>query len=244
LAAWGSAWLQGNASFDAALDAVLCARPSVAGAGFEHGTRHPVSVALTEWKQTGAERLRLVLPVPGDVRGLSGPADFRSAALANGQAVLGLGFGVTCAPAAATPSSAPRPTVWQRGPGVSTDPAADGFGVADAEYELAEAIRETASLLTRRDAPSWLTDVAPALSDARRAGERLHLPASHPPRAVRLIAQAERMAAVLELVDSDGTGEITAAGSQERQEMLQPLRRAVRQALTVGYSVSADVAAY
>jgi hypothetical protein len=113
----------------------------------------------------------------------------------------------------------------------------------DAEHELTEAIRETASLFAQRGATSWLADIAPALSDARRAGERLNLPASHPPRAVRLIAQAERLSAVFRLLDADSTGEINVAGMRERAAGLAPLRIAVRRALIAGYNAAAEVTA-
>jgi hypothetical protein len=242
LAAWGSAWLQGAVSFDAVLDAVHGHGRSVAGPGFEPGEQHPVGSALVDWKRAGATSLRLVLPVPGDVRGL-GPveAEFRDAALSAGQATFGPGFAITCLLGPATPSSAGRSVVWHRTDASPTPP--DYVALTDAEHELNESIRETASLFAQRNAPSWLTDVAPALSHARRAGEKLHLPASHPPRAVRLLAQAERMSAVFGVIDADASGEITAAGMEERAAALMPLRTAVRRALLAGYNAAAEVAA-
>lgn len=241
LAAWGSAWLQGHESFDVVLDAVSGGRPSTAGPGFPAGEQAPLSVALTDWRRAGAQALRLALPVPGDARGLGGPADFRTAAMSNGQAVFGPGFGLTSSLSEHTASSAPRTITWQRGP--LADEPIDYLGVPDAEHELAEAIRTTASQLAGREAPSWLSDVGGALAGARRAGERLNLPASHPPRAVRVIAQAERLSAVLRVVDADATGEVTARGMQERSELLQPLRIAVRRALLAGYNAAAEVSA-
>lgn len=239
LAAWGSAWLQGYESFDVVLDAVSGGRPSVAGPGFPSGQQAPLSLALTDWRRAGAQALRLALPVPGDARGLAGSAEFRTAAMDNGQAVFGPEFGVTCSLSERTSSSAPRTLSWQRGP--LAEAPSDYLAVPDAEHELTEAIRITASQLAGRDAPSWLSDVGGALSSARRAGERLNLPASHPPRAVRVIAQAERLFAVLRVVDADATGEVTARGMQERSEVLQPLRTAVRRALLAGYNAPAEV---
>ena len=60
---------------------------------------------------------------------------------------------------------------------------------------------------------------------------------------MRLIAQAERIAAVLQVVDADQTGELTAAGAAERAAVLAPLRVAVRRALLAGYNAAAEVAA-
>jgi hypothetical protein len=131
--------------------------------------------------------------------------------------------------------------IWHRAEVSELPP--DPISMADAEHDLTESIRETASLFARRGLTSWLTDIAPALSDARRAGERLHLPASHPPRAVRLIAQAERLSAVLTVVDSDDTAQLTAAAVAERAHALSPLRLAVRRALLAGYNAAAEVSA-
>lgn len=240
LTAWGSAWLAGTASFDQVLDAVGGHGRHLAGPGFEQAGVHPVGVALTDWKRAGTPALRLVLPVPGDVRGLAGPAELRAVALQAGQAVYGTDFGVTVLAGPETPSSAGRELVWHRAP--ATEPPPDPLPIADAEHELAEAIRETASDFTRRGVTSWLSDIAPELSDARRAGERLNLPASHPPRAVRLIAQAERLTAVFAVVDRDDTGPLTAAEVSERSQALAPLRLAVRRALQAGYNGPAEVA--
>ncbi|MDQ2838065.1 MAG: hypothetical protein M3Y42_11240 [Actinomycetota bacterium] len=241
LAAWGSAWLSGTTAFDDVLDAVAGRGRHIGGPGFEPAAVHPAGVALAEWKRAGTPALRLVLPVSGDVRGLAGPADFRDTALTAGQAVYGHDFGVTVLPGPDTPSSAGRELVWHRGAASELPP--DPISTADAEHELAEAIRETASRFASRGMTSWLSDIAPALSNARRAGERLHLPASHPPRGVRLIAQAERLTAVLSVVDRDDTAQLTATAVAERVEALAPLRLSVRRALLAGYNAPAEVAA-
>ncbi len=223
------------------LDAVTGRGRHVGGPSFDLAGLNPVGVALTDWKRAGTPALRLALPVPGDVRGLAGPAEFRSQVIEAGQAVYGNDFGVTVRPGRETPSSAGREYSWHRGDYTELPP--DPLGLQDAEHDLAEAIRETASDFARRGATSWLTDLAPALSDARRAGERLHLPASHPPRAVRLIAQAERLTAVFSVVDRDDTGALTAAELSEKLRALAPLRLAVRRALVAGYNAPAEVAA-
>jgi hypothetical protein len=257
-------------AFDAVLDAVRGPGRPVAGSGFALGEQHPVGSALVDWRRAGATSLRLSLPVPGDLRGLGPAVDagFRDIALDAGQAAVGPGFALSYLLAPQTPSSAGRSVIWHRGdllpqlpdqalpdqalhgarasqplnPGTEFQPS-DYVPLHDAEHELTEAIRETASLLAARDAPSWLSDVAPALANARRAGEKLHLPSSHPPRAVRVLAQAERMAAVFDVIDADRSGEVTAAGMQERAEVLAPLRTAVRRALVAGYNAAAEVSA-
>src|SRR6185312_9934224 len=130
LAAWGSAWLAGAASFDQVLDAVAGRGRVIGGAGFDSPGVHPVGVALADWKRAGTPALRLALPVPGDVRGLAGPAEFQDAALRAGQAVYGTDFGVTVLVGPETPSSAGREVVWQRAPAAEPPPAALPAGAA------------------------------------------------------------------------------------------------------------------
>jgi len=240
LAAWGSAWLSGSVPFDDVLDAVAGTRRDIAGPGFQTSELGPVGTALTDWRRAGAQCLRLALPIPGDVRGLTGTTEFRRIALDAGQVVYGSDFAITVITSPMTPSSAERTAIWHRSP--AGEPPPDPLSLAEAEHDLSEAIRETASTFARRGSTSWLTDISPALSDARRAGERLDLPASHPPRGVRLVAQAERLSAVLSVVDTDVTGEINAAGMAERTVALAPLRLAVRRALLAGYNAAAEMA--
>jgi len=223
------------------LDATAGSGRHRSGPGFGSTDLHPVGLALADWKRASTRTLRLVLPVPGDVRGLGGSSEFRTVALAAGEAVFGSDFGVTLSVGPQTPSSAGREIIWHRAELTELPP--DPISVAEAETDLTEAIRDTGSLFARRGAASWVSDIAGALSDARRAADRLHLPPSHPPRGVRLIAQSERLAAVLVVVDSDGTGELTAASMQDRAIALSPLRIAVRRGLLAGYNAAAEVSA-
>jgi hypothetical protein len=241
LAAWAGAWLAGTAGFDDVLTtaAIGSAAPELGLSAPRVGSVRPTPlpedgrlVALGEiliaWRQAGA-RTRLVLPVPGDVRGLPGPAGFRTAAIDAGQAVVG------AVPLVIDhyPSSAPATLTWQRFD--IEEPASDIVAVTDAQYELTEAIRECASALARIDisaltAPAELND---ELAAARRAGERINLPPGFPPRAVSLIAQAERMAAVLTLA-----GAVTSADRDGRTVALAPLVSAVRRARLAGYNAT------
>lgn len=244
LASWGSAWLAGNVSFDEVLDAVGRGMRDRAGWGFEAVELNPVGTALMDFRRAGAQVLTLALPVPGDVRGLAGSAPFRAQALAAGEAVFGTGYGVTVAVGPEVATSAGREVVWHRTEITDlSELARDPVSMADAEHDLAEAIRDTASIFAQRGAATWLSDIAPALSDARRSGERLNLPSSHPQRGVRLVAQAERLAAVLAVVDADDSGELNNHAANDRRIALAPLRIAVRRALLAGYNSPAEVAA-
>lgn len=197
----------------------------------------PLREVLIAWRRAGAS-VRVVLPVAGDVRGLPGPAAFRSAALEHGEAVVGGPLGVVPEVIDHAPSSAPATVLWQAFPIAALPP--DYLSVADAHYELTAAIRDSASALSAADVAGWIDDIADALDDARHAGERLNLPPGFPPRAIALLAQAERLQAVLDLALSDPTGgAIDRTGIAARTSALRPLATAVRRARVAGYNADA-----
>lgn len=240
LAAWAAAFFAGRVSIDQAADAVTGgdAPHQVGGLPAYDVELVPLREVLVAWRRGGGS-VRVVLPVAGDVRGLPGPAAFRSAALEHGEAVVGPGLGVVPEVIDYAPSSAPCTVIWQAFP-IEAVPA-DYLSLADAQYELTTAIRESASALSAADVAGWMDDVADTLHDARRAGERLNLPPGFPSRAVALLAQAERLQAVLDLAFSDPTGgAIDRTGIAARTAALQPLATAVRRARIAGYNAAAQ----
>lgn len=232
LAAWANAFVAGRASLDEVVDEATWDTD-----GPHRVTGPPGAATLGDlvvaWRRTG-EPVRCVLPVPGDVRGLVGPAGFREAALTAGEAVIAGAVGAVPEVVDFAPSSAPWQVTWQvwalePGPG-------DWAAVADVQYELTTAIRETATALAAADVAGGAGSVE-ALRDARHAGEHLRLPPGHPPRAVALLAQAERMAAVLDLALADPVGgAVDRMGMAARDSALRPLVTAVRRARVVGYN--------
>jgi hypothetical protein len=194
----------------------------------------PLSRALIEWRLRRAW-VRLVLPVPGDVRGVPGPAAFRTAALESGQAVYGGGLGLVPGVPEHPVSSAPPPVRWRAyevAPG-----AEDHLSVVDAEHDLTEAIRACAGALADAAVARWTDETAEGLAQARRAGDTVNLPPGYPPRAVRLIAQAQRLQAVVALAETNPTGgAVDRLGVTARAEALQSLATAVRRALLAGYN--------
>jgi hypothetical protein len=239
LAAWAAAFFAGRVSLDQAADAVSGTdAPHQVDGLPDHGAEPaPLREALVAWRRAGGS-VRVVLPVAGDVRGVPGPAAFRTAALESGEAVIGTGFGVVPEPIDFSPSSAPPTVVWHAFPIEAAPP--DYVAVPDAQYELTTAVRESASALAAADVAGWTDDVAETLPDARRAGERLNLPPGFPPRAVALLAQAERLQAVLDLAYRDATGgAIDRTGMAARTAALNPLATAVRRARIAGYNAEA-----
>lgn len=239
LAAWAAAFFAGRVSVDQAADAVAGsdAAHQVGGLPAYDVELVPLREVLVAWRRGGGA-VRALFPVAGDVRGVPGPAAFRSAALEHGEAVAGAGLGVVPEVIDYAPSSAPATVLWQA---FEVEPApADHISVADAQYELTAAIRESASALSAADVAGWIDDIADALHDARRASERLNLPPGFPPRAIALLAQAERLQAVLDLAFADPTGgAIDRTGIAARTSALRPLATAVRRARIAGYNADA-----
>jgi hypothetical protein len=242
LAAWTAAWLDGRAASDEVLRATAGsdAPHRVVGLGAPGAEPAPLSEVLIAWRRAGGS-VRAVLPVAGDVRGLPGPAEFRSAALEAGEAVYGATVGIVPTVTDFAPSSALTTVLWHA---FQVTPApVDHITVADAQYELTSAIREAATALAAAQVAGWIDDIADALQDARRAGEKLNLPPGFPPRAVALVAQTERLQAVLDLARRNPIGgAVDRAGVAARDEALRPLALAVRRARVAGYNALAEPA--
>jgi hypothetical protein len=111
--------------------------------------------------------------------------------------------------------------------------------VPEAQRELSEAVRDAASALAAAGVASAIDDVSEALADARRAGERLDLPPGFPAPAVRLVAQAERLQAVLDIAALDPAGgAIDRTGIAARADALRSLATAVRRARVAAYNAA------
>lgn len=239
LAVWARAWLAGGGTA-VAPDDVLDA---VTGDDAPHGVTGIAGLGslldlLAAIRREDAP-VRLVLPAAGDVRGLPGPTEFRDAALAAGEAIVCGRLGAVPEIVEYYPSSRPTTVTWQ----VQTvDPVpGDYVPLADAQYELATAIRESASTLAAADVGRWRDELGDLLADARRAGERLVLPRDYPQRAVTLLAQAERMQAVLDLAADDPVGgAVDQHGVAVRAGALRPLATAVRRARLAAFNATAD----
>lgn len=238
LAAWMSAWFAGDAGPDEVVDAVTVDDAPHQVSGFALDLV-PLRDVLATLRRDGSP-VRLVLPVSGDVRGVPGPAEFRTAALEAEEAVCAGSIGLVPEVTEYWPSSAPSSVVWHA---FVIEPAPpDHVQLGDVQFELTTAIREAATALTAADVAGGAADITDALRDARRAGEHLNLPPNFPPRAVALLAQAERMHAVLELAADDPEGgAIDRFGMSARAGALRPLAVAVRRARLAGYNAGADV---
>jgi len=237
LVAWGNAWLGGHVGLDEAVDRVeraggpqLVAAVDVSpGAEPRYGTAPaaggaaqaaevPLRAFLAELRPQGLDAFRLALPVPGDPLGLTGPREFNALALDAGEAVIAElpGRCVGLVPARDVRGSSYGGTRWTAMPAATAVPDLPGLG--EAERELHEAMRAATEALAAVHGPS---PDRPALE----AGEGLA--PGYPPRAHRLAALCDLLAAVLRAADDRG---LTAAQIATRRAVLRDLDRAVRRA--------------
>lgn len=248
LAAWATAWLSGTVSYDQVVDVVTGddephrvvglpdeKRPDAAGG--RPGV--PLGWLLGALRDRGARAVRLVLPAPGDPRGLPGPGRFTDAALAAGEGVLADGLGIvpTVTRHGSAVGSTTTSTLWTVYEVGAASP--DPLSVPEAEHDLSVALREAAAVLSDLGTASW----RPALAErAGRAREVVspQLPPGHDQQAVRLLAQADRLAAVLALADDDAPGgAVTGWQARARDDALRPLRTSVRRARLAAYNAVA-----
>jgi hypothetical protein len=264
LAAWASAWLAGEAAYDDVV-AHVTGRDEphrvtgLTGPAGLPADEAPLGWALTVLRERCPEGVRVVLPVPGDPRGLplrtaagsigpagpagpagpggDGSAAFAAAAMAAGEGVVGRGVGL--APeltehgsALGSRTTSVRWTLYAIG-----ETAPDPLTVAEAEHDLTEALRSSAAALTALDVATWRPELAAELARVRRRPAAPDLPPGHDARAVRLLAQADRLATVLDLAAADAPGgSVNAHDARERDEALRPLATAVRRARGAAYN--------
>ena len=196
----------------------------------------PLGWALPVLRERSPDGVEVVLPVPGDPRGLPGPGPFTTAALAAGEGVLGRGLGLVPVITEHGSALGSRATcvLWTAYEVVP--PAPDPLTVAGAEHDLTAATRDAAAALAALDVASWRPEVADGLAKVRR-GSTPDLPPGHDGRAVRLLAQADRLSAVLDLAAADAPGgSVTSAEARARDEALRPLHTAVRRARLAAYN--------
>ncbi|MFJ6936361.1 hypothetical protein [Streptomyces sp. NPDC101132] len=242
LAAWGNALLGGLVSPD---DAVLAVVGDDAVHRVEGLPGEPAPVGLTlglgRLRALGVTGLRVALPAPGHPLGLSGPPEFNARALEAEEAVVAVGAALGLVPEVSEAGPAGDvhvEVVWHCLP-VREAPPADVPSLGEAERELAEALREATVVLTRLDVAAS-GPVAEAALDAYRAraeAGREVLAPGYPPRAVRVLELAQRIALMTELAVGTGHGGAVAASEMAaRTEALRPVERVARRAQVAAYN--------
>jgi hypothetical protein len=243
LAAWASAWLAGDAAYDDVVAHVTGRDEPHRVTGLPGADpadpQTPLGWALTVLRERSADGVRVVLPVPGDPRGL--PAEladgFAAAAMAAGEGVVGRGIGLVpeLTEHGSPLGSRTISVLWRAYP--IGEPTPDPLTVAEAEHDLTEALRSAATALAELDVATWRPELAGELARVRRKPAAPDLPPGHDARAVRLLAQADRLATVLDLAAADDPGgAVTGHAAREREQALRPLATAVRRARGAAYN--------
>lgn len=239
LTIWASAWLAGVASPDDLLESLTVWAPLqrmhaadrvVAGAtGLPEPHAGSVGPAplLASLRRAGsaATDVRLVLPVAGDVRGLPAGTPFAAAALLAGEGVLVPGAGMGLVPTYEGQETL-RWTVFT----VPTQiPAADHVGLGEAEHGLRRAVRDSARALSELDVAREDAGARTRVAAALRARPNPDWPTGTPPRALRVLEQAEHVAAILDAATADAPGGArSATAALAREAVLRPLWAIVR----------------
>jgi hypothetical protein len=227
-AVWATAWLAGRCSYDEALDALLGdTAHRVAGLPGTSGAV-PLGEALTALRGLGERRVVLVLPVPGDVRGLPRAPGLAPLALEAGQAAVGRRLALVPEPLG------PEAVAWTAfdlaGCPPVAPPAEGTLRAASGALDLA--VTDAARTLARLDLARWHPEV-PALLAGLAGSRAPGMPAGTDPLALSVLGRAQRLARVLDLAMADAPGgAVTTAQAAARDDALRPLATAVREALT------------
>lgn len=263
LTVWASAWLHGSAAPDDVIDAlhawaelheVVAADADAArllDLPLPDRPRHdltlpdrgPTSVVglLGSLRRAGAEGGRLLLPVPGDVRGLPPDGTLTRAALSAGEVALlgdgGTGPGSTPRPGEQVPVLAvvPAPVAegvlrWTVFAPVSAPPVEEPL-LSEAEHGLRGAVRQAATALVDLDVARHRPGVRAEIAETLGRRVRPPWPQGSPGRALRVLEQADEVEAILRAAEGDEPGAaLSASAAAARSSALRPLFTAVREA--------------
>jgi hypothetical protein len=232
-AVWATAWLTGRTSYDEALDALIgdTAHRVVGLPGTTEAV--PLGWALSALRGLGERRLRLVLPVPGDVRGLPAAPGLAALALEAGQAAVG--DRVALVPEELGPEAVSWTAVPLAGAAPSAPPVEGTLRAASGELDLA--VGNAARTLVSLDLARWNPEVPALLAGLAKTTRAPGLPPDHDPLALSVLGRAQRLARVLDLAMADAPGAaVTHAQAAARDDALRPLAHAVREATVAAYN--------
>ena len=249
LAVWASAWLAGTAAPDDVLDALapwsdahdaLAADDATAAAtGLPGPGESPTSLTmLLAALRRSAPRgqARVVLPAPGDVRGLPGPGWFSREATTAGEGVL------FCADARSAGTSlgdsgiglvpggiADGVVRWTVYPVPDPGPVPEYVPLSQAERDLRDQVRTSASTLTDLGVARHRPGVREEIAASLRARPQALWPSGMPPQALRVLQQADEVDAILAAAAGDDPGgALSASAADARREALRPIETSVR----------------
>jgi hypothetical protein len=234
--AWVRAWRAGLVSYDLTADEIEGDEEHLFVDNPGTWTDVPLREGLSTFSKLHPDEIRLVLPAPGDPRGLPGPGTpFTGAALVAGEGVLAGPYGLV--PEVRVHISGSGDTFstvqWQFFAVVSAgEQRTHEATAAEAESELSAALADATAAMTQLDVALWRPELAGALSALRRRDDVGELPPGYDPRARRLFARANLLDRVLALAEQVSPGgAINLLEAQRRDAALRPLLTACRRAL-------------
>jgi hypothetical protein len=232
-AVWATAWLTARTSYDEALDALIgeTAHRVVGLPGTTEAV--PLGWALSALRGLGERRLRLVLPVPGDVRELPAVPGLAALALEAGQAAVG--HQVALVPEELGPEAVSWTAVSLAGAAPSAPPVEGTLRAASGALDLA--VGDAARTLASLDLARWNPEVPALLAGLARTTRAPGLPPDHDPLALSVLGRAQRLTQVLDLAMADAPGAaVTHAQAAAGDDALRPLADAVREATVASYN--------
>ncbi len=233
LVAWVRSWRAGLAPYDDVPGSVAGDEEHVVAGLPGVATHVPLGEGITALSKVAADDIRLILPVPGDPRGLPGPGPFTRAALGTGEAVVAGALGLVPEVHAHTSGSGDtwESVVWRAYELPAPATAPEYVTCGEAELDLAQTLTAATDALARLDVARWQPELAGTLAALRRP-DVVELPPGYDPRARRLFARAAMLDGVLALAEHAAPGgALTAHEAAQRSELLRPLSTACRRAL-------------
>ena len=230
---WVRTWRAGLVPYDEVAAEIAEEEEHLAADAPGTWTEVPLGEILSLFAPLHPDEIRLVLPAPGDPRGLPGPGEFTGAALLAQEAVIAGKHGLVPEIRQHTSGSGDVfETVLWRVHELPGEPSEAGPGVAEAEGDLNFALAEATAQLARLDVAQWRPELAGALATLRRPDFAGDLPPGYDARARRLYARAAVLDGVLALAGQSAPGgAVTGYEAQQRDEALRPLTTACRRAL-------------
>jgi hypothetical protein len=234
LAWWATAWLRGHVVTDLVVDAVLGDDVTHAVAGLHGlGLGGPTGTdtlvgGLARLRAEGALSVGAAFPAEGDPAGLGGPAQFNTAALEAGEAVV-TDVGVGLVPVSVGPA-----TTWV----AHRAQRRQLPDVGEADRALRRELAQAASALAELDVARWRPEVADLLMDLRHRAP-LTAPPGVPQRCVVLAERATQALEIVEVALVDDGASITAHEADARRTALAGLERTGRRALVAACSPEA-----
>ena len=231
--AWVRAWRAGLVPFDELAGEIAADEEHLVADAPGTWTDVPLPQGLPVFAKVHPDDIRLVLPAPGDPRGLPGPGELTGAAMLAGEAVMTPSFGVVPEVRRHTSGSGVEfeTVLWRVHPVAEYKPVFQ-MGAAEAEAELTAALGEATAQLTKLDVAQWKPELAGALQALRRPESTATLPPGFDPRSRRLFARAGVLDQVLALAETNAPGgAVNGHEAQQRDAALRPLTAACRQAL-------------